>query len=1103
MYRSICARSVGALAALGFVIALTVSAQAEEKSGNATVSSVPPAEFQEALSGTTIFNTAVEIRKQKAQRDRGGIRTAMAGPGCAPAPGPGVDECVEAAPEIFDGLTEYDTTGATTDGPPNAPDTCNDFGGVQTAADIWMNYTATCNGSIVLTTCENLGGSATYDTDLVVYTSHDCPVSNATVLGCNDDDLNNPCGTGTGDACANDGECSVGEECIDTDEPPDGTPDTCETLFHSTVIAPVTMGSNYKVRVGGWNTAVSDNGPGVLSLTCVGCGDEFCNTELGETCETCPEDCADAFCDEALGENCLTCEEDCGVCPCVSETEGSCDTGQIGIINFPAIEFNEADCWDLNGNGVCDPLGDPVGTDPEDLIGDGLCDRTDCQWSGLGFPIEVEAGVIDTVRVQFNTNFAGGDIYIVGESALIPCQPDVTDMRRELGCAVSGQITDEIIDITFDPLTITEAETLWVIFVGRTGLADLDNLGYYSGFGGTSHQVARNADGVSLTNRSWANLAGPGFPGLWSDLHLFDLGTAYCVELVNKGTTPGTYDCVANPDPVGACCGAVSGDPCGECPQDTDGSGDVRVPDLIVLLGCWGALGANPDCDCLDTDGSLDIRVPDLIVMLGAWGTCPAPVGPESTCEVLRGFECGTVGGLYMGDGSTCEDTCDPLAAVCTDDAGSCCDPAGNDTPGCDNAECCHFVCTQVDPNCCDPLGFGWDAICAFAAAADANGNPPACGQTGQDCAPPVPTPLPIATGSNTATDGYLLESRDELGCGAGSGFGGEDGHLFNPAGSAAALESDFSDAVYFYNSIAAERQALCGIPNVLGVNDDFSLNFIFALDDLNEDDRPDGLSVTSDESGNGVDDTIDSFYDLVGVATNLHVVMHQHVEQVVPLEGGAISVLTQDYQFQNLDTENAIDFVLLRQYDLDMLWGTADLADEASNDIVGTNTNDDDPGIPLYVYQGETAQPDTYTTISSPDADIYFGAKGGIDPDGDGPGGAYGFGTDVQEWDAFGVPQGWANNIAFLGYDLNGESGEGLEDPNCDPCDAHIGLRVPIHLDASVGTCNVDTCEGGSNNGQPCDPDGDPNYPDLDCAETQTVTYTTTYGSGTPWTGG
>ncbi len=59
------------------------------------------------------------------------------------------------------------------------------------------------------------------------------------------------------------------------------------------------------------------------------------------------------------------------------------------------------------------------------------------------------------------------------------------------------------------------------------------------------------------------------------------------------------------------------------CVQDIDGSGDVRVPDLIKLLSCWGPLTGDPDCACLDIDSSGDVRVPDLIALLAKWGVCP------------------------------------------------------------------------------------------------------------------------------------------------------------------------------------------------------------------------------------------------------------------------------------------------------------------------------------------------------------------------------------------------------------------------------------------------------------------------------------------------
>ena len=142
------------------------------------------------------------------------------------------DDCADALP-IVDGLTAFNTNDATTDGPENPAGICNDFGSTQTANDIWFDYTAICDGELLVTTCEDLGGSAEYDSDLVLYDGHECPVDNDRLLGCNDDDPDNPCGTDS---------------------------------FHSTVRIPVVAGQAIKIRVGGWGA--NDRGPGVLLVDC-------------------------------------------------------------------------------------------------------------------------------------------------------------------------------------------------------------------------------------------------------------------------------------------------------------------------------------------------------------------------------------------------------------------------------------------------------------------------------------------------------------------------------------------------------------------------------------------------------------------------------------------------------------------------------------------------------------------------------------------------------------------------------------------------------------------------------------------------------------------
>jgi len=146
------------------------------------------------------------------------------------------DDCANAIP-IPTGTTAYDTTLATTDGV--AHPACDAFGdGGATVHDIWFVHTATCDGRLTVTTCEQLGGSATYDTDLVVYNNTtSCPPTDADVLGCNEDDPVNPCGGSSGG-------------------------------FHSTVKVNVVSGNQYLIRVGGWSNEGVDNGAGVLNIFC-------------------------------------------------------------------------------------------------------------------------------------------------------------------------------------------------------------------------------------------------------------------------------------------------------------------------------------------------------------------------------------------------------------------------------------------------------------------------------------------------------------------------------------------------------------------------------------------------------------------------------------------------------------------------------------------------------------------------------------------------------------------------------------------------------------------------------------------------------------------
>lgn len=137
-------------------------------------------------------------------------------------PPPANDEC-DGAIIVFDGDTEFDTTGATTSSP-FLPVSCG--GSASFNNDIWFGYPALCTGTVTISTCN----AANFDTRISVYSySENCPTSNSTLVAC--DDVNNECVNGT-----------------------------------NSLQFEVTSGENFYVRVGSESSDVT--GAGILSITC-------------------------------------------------------------------------------------------------------------------------------------------------------------------------------------------------------------------------------------------------------------------------------------------------------------------------------------------------------------------------------------------------------------------------------------------------------------------------------------------------------------------------------------------------------------------------------------------------------------------------------------------------------------------------------------------------------------------------------------------------------------------------------------------------------------------------------------------------------------------
>lgn len=150
---------------------------------------------------------------------------------------------------------------------------------------------------------------------------------------------------------------------------------------------------------------------------------------------------------------------------------------------------------------------------------------------------------------------------------------------------------------------------------------------------------------------------------------------------------------------VGGSCVFTSISP--TCPADFDGNGDVRVPDLLVLLGAWGQNPGHP----ADLDGDGVIGTADLIILLGKWGPCsavPACLSDEDCDDgdVCTDDTCDTGSCQQVNNAATCDD-----GDACTD-GDTCTDGlCGGTTIQCDDGDLC------TDDSCNPVTGCVFDPI--------------------------------------------------------------------------------------------------------------------------------------------------------------------------------------------------------------------------------------------------------------------------------------------------------------------------------------------------------------------------------------------------------
>ena len=445
--------------------------------------------------------------------------------GCAP---PDNDLCEDAIP-IFVGPTDYDTTGANTDG--LAHDCCQ-FGG-QAHHDIWYNYTSDFTGDLTVSTCNQ----ANYNTFLMVYDGCwpdiPCPPTDAQLVACS----------------YNTGGCAGST---------------------SRVTVSVVAGNCYLVRVGGGNPG--NQGQGTLSLIKTPVGPGACCLPDGSCLDVLPADCTAAgggF--QGAGTTCA---------------RTNCSAPMQYDFFFDQAEFEaavEAAGMILKGVEDADWPGVPacsvtVTNDPIDVNGNepgwygpgDITDNLSFQSNVLGCAADVPAPAGDNAMVLFTvglvgaaddglaTNFFANSFDILSG---VPNPENHTAMSMIIITALGGSTVEVTV---FDkdnvnlgtvtgvpaPFTFTSSGGFFGIImppgvtIGRVNICDL-NLGVEGVFEVTVYVSACPAD--------------------------FD----------NSGDV-GVKDLLMLLGAWGPC------PPKGDCPADFDNSSDVGVKDLLVLLGAWG-----------------------------------------------------------------------------------------------------------------------------------------------------------------------------------------------------------------------------------------------------------------------------------------------------------------------------------------------------------------------------------------------------------------------------------------------------------------------------------------------------------------------------------
>ena len=527
------------------------------------------------------------------------------------------DACVDAM-IVTDGLHNFVTLGATTDGP---AELCSSIDN-----DIWFSYTATCDGTLTVDLC-----TADYDSAVAVY-GCPCPVA-APALACNDN--------------------------------------ACATASYVTV--PVTNGNCYLIRVGG-SAGASGTGQMVLACTPTGFG-ACCHSDLSCDYPVALVDCmvgGDVYSDgqpcslftcAAQGACCLpdsscqimtqlacagasgTYQGDATVCTpnpcpptvpecCPGDIDNNCAVEEPDIPGFvdsllePPLEGTPEFCRaDVNQDGVVD--GRDVAHFLEKLLSGAPCDSANCPPPNDAC---ANAIVVTTSVTPFDTGLATTD-------GPVECSALDNDIWFEYTATCDGTMTVDLCSANYDSAVAV-----------------------YDGCGCPVAAPALDCNDNACGTASYLTL-----PVTNGNCYLIRVGGTAGAS----GTGQMTISCI--PTGSGACCHAnqdcevlpevdcsavddvyTEGQPCS--PLNCPPIGACCVPatpcQLLTETECGQISGTY--------QGDSTTCTPDPCPPLGA--CCLA--GPS--CQETTATECSGLSGVFQGDGTVCTpNPCGPTAPEC------------------------------------------------------------------------------------------------------------------------------------------------------------------------------------------------------------------------------------------------------------------------------------------------------------------------------------------------------------------------------------------------------------------------------------------------------